>query len=386
MPQWVVEYWGRRGRSRMPVRAGSHASARRSSGVPASRVIRISRDWSSLRGLDLVARRPGHKTQLLFLVRAQAMLASTGRVAVVELIDQFGELRRMAKYAPQARREDLNLSRRLEYLGFDNIVVTLIVTGERTGTLKETLRAALRYVKMCEKVRNETSSQVSLGLLLFALGLLSLFVLPLVLSEPLQALQNLRGIEIRTTLATDLLLGLNMLITEQLGVLLVAAAAVCAAAVRWRERLGWLWPISLFEKLRNTKRSVQLLMVWVPFRLTRLALENEEDLLSSMLGKDASSALIPRLRMGAALEDVLDARWFSPTLAFAASSLNAAPRADVQSMSDVVMGALLEEQKGQTRRVSLSLYLGGAILTIGVIVMTAFGLIFPILGATTVGF
>lgn len=382
MPRWVVEYWGRAGRSRVSVRAGSYAMVPRLSNVPAGRVIRITRDRSLPELPELFTRKPSGNVQLLFLVRACAMYASSGRVAVDDLINEFGELRRIAKTEQQVWREDLDLSRRLQYLRFDSVVTVLIVTGERTGTLEQSLRAAMRYIKTRETVRNNTSSQVSMGVLLFALGMLALFSLPLILSEPLRGLQNIRGIEIKTTWATDILFGLNFLLGEQLLFTLTATGAVTVLIVVFRKRLAWIGSFGLMTKLRNTKRSVRLLMTWVPFRLMGLALESEENLLTDVLGKEAAAALIPRLRSGAALGDVLDQRWFSGTLARSGSGLGVATSSDVQPMADAVMSALLEELRSLTGRVAMLLYLGGVAATISVVAIVAFGLIFPIIGAT----
>lgn len=382
MPRWVVEYWGRAGRSRVSVRAGSYAMVPRLSNVPTGRVIRITRDRSLPELPELFTRKPSGNVQLLFLVRACAMYASSGRVAVDDLINEFGELRRIAKTEQQVWREDLDLSRRLQYLRFDSVVTVLIVTGERTGTLEQSLRAAMRYIKTREAVRNNTSSQVSMGVLLFALGMLALLSLPLILSEPLRGLQNIRGIEIKMTWATDILFGLNFLLGEQLLFTLTATGAATVLVAVFRKRLAWIGSFGLTTKLRNTKRSVRLLMTWVPFRLMGLALESEENLLTDVLGKDAAAALIPRLRSGAALGDVLDQRWFSGTLARSGSGLGVATSSDVQPMADAVMSALLEEMKSLTGRVAMLLYLGGVAATISVIAIVAFGLIFPIIGAT----
>lgn len=382
MAQWLVEYWGRNGVATMPVRASSHAAAGRLSGLPAGRIIRVERSWSWPTPTASVARKPSHRVQLLFLVRACAMYSGTGRVGISGLVDEFDALRRIADASPEVQREDLELSDRLKHLRFDDVPVSLVFVGERTGRLGALLRVAIDYLKQSERVRGAASSQIFLALILFAASCLTFIFMPLFLSEPLRGLLSARGIAVELTPATHFMLWMDEVMRAHWREICAGAAATAVACWRARGRLRSIWPFNIAGRLHRIKRSMRLLMVWVPYQMAGLVLEDETALLKRILGRAACDELLPRLDEGASLGDVLNQRWFSPTLVQAGRGLSGASAEDFKRISEVVTGALIEEHRAFVKWFSTLLYLGGAMATMGVVAMVAFGLIFPILGAT----
>ena len=383
MSQWMVKYWGRNGAETVAVNAPSSAVAVRLTGLPPARIVRVERQWAKLWSATVWTPKPSQRVQLLFLVRACAMYSGTGRVHAGELIDEFGALKRLARSRPQVRRADLELSDRIRGLNFDDVLVSLVRAGERTGGLAASLRVAVDYLKMSERIRGATSSQFVLAFLLFGASCLTFFAMPVMLSGALQSLINVRAVQIELTAATHLMLWMDAVLRAYWPLVCGGMAAALGAAWMMRERLRRLRLFAFANRLQRIKRSARLMMVWMPYQIAGLVLEKETALLKRILGENAAAKILPRLGEGESLGDVLDRRWFSETLVQVGRGLSGAYTEDFKRIGAVALEALTEERQMFTRRLATLLYFGGALATMGVVALVAFGLIFPILGATT---
>lgn len=379
MSRWALRYWDAAGLRDAVVEADSREAALTAVGCAPARVVEAARVRPALAAGLRRLRRPSRRDQLLFLVRAGAAYAAAGRVDAGRLIAGFPALARLAAGRGEALRDDLEFSARLAHLGFDATAVAILGAGERAGRLGQAFDATLDYLREHEVARRGAAGPLLMGGVLTAAGAAAFFLMPLILGPALRGMLAIEGIESATTPATTLLLAVDTLAREH-AVPLVGALAL-AAALLWRQRDR----LTALRRLDNVRRSIRLLLAWRPFHLAGVALEHHRGVLSAALGRRAAPALLRRLAEGESLADVLDPAYFSPTLTLVGDGLASASGAAFEKLSGIVLFSLVEERRVATARLALLLYAAGATLTIGVVLLAALGLIFPILGATAVG-
>ena len=387
MTEWVIQYWGDGGLCGKVVAADSKSSALALSRVPLPRVMKITR--RRLLSADgfaaLLSPRPSAKTQMLFLARALALFASGSVSRINELVVSLPELKRLAGRRLQALRDDLELSAKLQHLGFGAEIVSIIEAGEKTGKLTQALETALTYLKQNIEVEQKNSKQFMFGALLIVVSLSMFFSLPLLLSEPIDTLRNLRDVQVNMTPATYVLLFVSTMVRDYWWLLCAGGGAALFTIWRCRRLLLRVPPFNLFGSLGRIRRSIYFLIVWRAFRVAGIPLEGQTATLRAALGSDVSAQICERLKHGEALTDTLDQRFFSPTLTLATVGLSQVGIESFLKIVDILLVSLYEEQQARTSQAAAAMYTLGAVLSLATVAMLAFGLIFPIMSASAGG-
>ena len=384
MATWTIRYWGDHGTCSKVVDADSRQSALELAEIPLPRVVKIARNRilpAMNFGLEATLK-PSRRIQALFLARALALFAGGGASLVNRLITSLPELGRIAKKRPQSLRDDLELSAKLRHLAFFPEVVAIIESGEKTGRLTDALETSLLYLKQMLEISGKNSKQFAFGALLVVASLTMFFSLPLLLTEPIDMLRKLRGIEIGFTPATHVLLFVNALVRDYWWLLVAGLGCGAFAVWRFRHVLAEVAPFRVFGTLQKTRRSIHFLIVWRAFRVAGLPLEEQAGTLSAALGARACAHMIERLRRGESLTETLSQRFFSPTLVLAVAGLSQVNTGVFSGIVDMLLTSLREEQRAGASRAAAAMYVTGAILTIATVLLLAFGLIFPIMGAS----
>lgn len=384
MSSWTVHYWGEHGLCSKVVAAGSKQSALALAEVPAARVVKVAQSWMfSVASLDFGASlKPSLKVQTLFVARALALFVS-GRAALVNrLIVSLPELNRIAKRHPQSLRDDIELSAKLRYLAFATGIVAIIESGEKTGRLVTALETSLTYLKQLLEASRNSSRQFVFGVILVVVSLLTFFLIPLLLTEPINMLTNLRGVKVEFTTATYVLLFVNTLVRDYWWLL---SAVTCGGFVltwRFRHALLQLPLLQVFGKLRKIRRSIHFLVTWRAFRVAGIPLEGHSRILVSTLGAHVAAYILGCLQRGESLTEALSQRFFSPTLVLALGGASQVDRETFTGIADMLLISLYEEQRAGASQAATAMYATGAVLTITTAMLLAFGLIFPIMGAS----
>ncbi len=381
--RWRVTYWDQQTVQVRKVFAESRSQALKQSGIPRDRVVKVSRSLRFFRQ-DLVKHSASAtNAQLLFLVQLSALLSSYRNQGINALVQASPEFKRVAARHPDALRDDLNFSVKLAHLGFPRPVTAIVSAGEKTGRVKECVDEAVKYLKTELDVARNASKHLAFSFLLFGLSVLVFFALPFFVGEPLAALQSLDEVHLSTTWATDVLFGVNRLLRHHL--LFLIAAIFSTAGLAWFFRLQILrvYPFNVFERFAKCSRSIRLLLVWRPYRLTGVPLEQESAVLKAVLGENIGAHLLAAMKRGVSLYKGLDEKHFSLSLVAASSELANAGSEDFDRISGVLLDSLSEEKRLMSEKLAALLYLASLTLAVGTIMLVAFGLIYPILGATT---
>ena len=116
--------------------------------------------------------------------------------------------------------------------------------------------------------------------------------------------------------------------------------------------------------------------------MANIPLQNCRSIVSRALGAELSEDVFRRLQSGESMATILKGESFSPILAMSSRSLVETDDQTFTQTVEVLIPVLLEEQRVMAKRLSVFFYASGIALTVGIVLMVAFGLIFPILSAT----
>ena len=383
MSAWTIHYWGDDGLRGKAVAAESRSAALALAGVPAPRVVKVTRRW----WLSDVSAwlRPPVKIQALFLARALALFAAGNAALVNDLIASLPELQRLAKRRPEALRDDLELSAKLQRLEFSPEIVAIVEAGEKTGRLTQAIETALVYLRRNIEIGRKSSKQFTFGVLLIAVSLSLFFSLPLLLAEPIEMLRGLRDVQVNLTPATYVLLFIKTAVKDYWWLSGAGIAVAGVAAWRFRRVVSRIPPFSAFWSLEKTRRSINFLVVWRAFRVAGIPLEEQKATLTASLGPYATAHVFDGLKRGESLSDTLSRRFFSPTLTLAAGGLSQVGVETFLKIADTLLTSLHEEQQAGTTRAAAIMYAFGVVVTISIVSLLAFGLIFPIMSTSAGG-
>ena len=383
MAVWAIQYWSDAGLVGKVVPADSKSAALALAGVPASRVVKVTRRlWSATDAFAGLSSAPSPKTQVLFLSRALALFAGGASAKVNDLITSLPELERLSRKRLEALRDDIELSTKLRHLGFDAEIVAMIESGEKTGRLPRAIETSLTYLKKNLEVAQKSSKQFVFGALLIGISLALFLTLPLLLAEPMDMLRNLSDVRINLTAATYVLLFVRSAVADYWWLLVGAVSAATALAWKFRYQLSSLSLFRAFGALERTRRSIRFLIVWRAFRVASVPLEEQTTMLSAAIGARAAAHVAAGLKRGEALTDTLDQRFFSPTLALTAAGLSQVSVGTFSKIVDMLLASLHEERQLSASRVAAAMYACGATLAMATVALLAFGLIFPIMSTS----
>ena len=381
--EWRIRYCDMRGVHHAVVAAADRDSALRMAQVPPGCALEVRRRLSLRTGCGLLrAKAPTLKLQLLLLNQIAALLASGESGKLNQVLQSTPALRRLCAHSGDALREDLALSEKLAALRCADEVVASVAAGERTGTLPEALRIAGDYLRQSISLREGSSSALFFGAVLFIVSIAVFFTLPSFLREPLDMLLTTEGITVQTTPATSILLGINRL-GDYAFVWLPGLIVPVALLWFFRMRLKRCPPFHIIWSWYAIRRSLRFLSAWRPMRLANIPLTDCQPIFTRVLGAPYAKEFFDRLQSGESLTTILKSDCFSPVLAMSSRGLVESDDKAFSQTAEVLVSLLLEEQRIMSRRLSTFFYGTGILFTVGVVVMIALGLIFPILGATT---
>ncbi len=296
---------------RFAVDADSPVSARRHPSVANRRVLTVRRHWTEWLGL----RRIDVNEQRLLLTQ-MSMQLGRGNLTPEELermIAQLPTVRRNRKSRSTTVLAGLAPAELLLQLNAHPFAIALCREGERLGQVPEMLLQAADFLDRQRKDREKLHGPL-LRAGLYTLASLGLFALTPFLFQML--LDRLSGrVEIQTTLATDILMVLHLLLTGYLPVTLGAAGALAFAGYRFWHRIRALPPLRDIDGLVRGQRSSVLLDILAPAFRKGIHLADLVRSLHPLLGKHASQYLYRRLHAGHSLSQSLSERYFSRTLA-----------------------------------------------------------------------
>ncbi len=323
----------------LAVDADSPDAARLHPAVAHRRVQSVRRHWKECLGL----RRADLNEQRLLLTQ-MSMQLSRGSLTPEELermVAQLPTLRRNRRARSTTGLAGLAPAELLLHLNVHPFAVALCREGERLGQVPEMLLQAAEFLERQRQSREKLQAPL-LRAGLYAGTALGLFAFTPFLFQML--LDRLSGrIEIQTTLATDILMALHVLLTRYLPLTLGGIAAAVFAGYRFWDRIRTIPPLRDIDALMRGQRSSVLLAVLTPAFRKGVHLADLVRSLHPLLGPRASRYLYTRLRTGHSLSQSLPERYFSRTLAVGLYRFEDVPTAQLPHLFSAIQTNLRTE-------------------------------------------
>ena len=318
------------------------------------------------------------KEQLLILMRLQPLLASGRAADIPGQLSEFPGAARILKRKTHLLDDGLNLSERLDGLGFDAGVVTLIRAGEQSGRVTDNLRDAVEHLSASIKLAQQTSRSVWMGATLFLVAIFALLAVSTALYQPLIALQNISHLQLKINPLSEILLALGWFMQNMGWVLAPILAGAGYAAFRYWGRLSMFWPLSCFRQMQNTSRSLRLAMIWKSLLRAGSPIEKNQELVSAAVGRPAAESIFAGLREGRTFGNLLIDSWFSPTLNIGCQRLMDSSPAEAGKSLEQLINLLASEKDLYSRRAARVFYIAGVVIAVITLVLLLGGILFPI--------
>lgn len=352
------------------VDADSPVSARQHPSVANRRVLSVRRHWKEWLGL----RRVNLNEQRLLLTQ-MSMQLGRGNLTPEELdrmIARLPTLRRNRQSRSTVGLAGLAPAELLLQLNAHPFAVALCREGERLGQVPDMLLQAADFLGRQQKSREKLHGPL-LRAGLYTLAALGLFALTPFLFQML--LDRLSGrVEIQTTLATDVLMALHLLLTRHLPLTLGVIGILAFAGYRFWHRIRKLPPLSDIDNLVRGQRSSILLDILAPAFRKGVHLADLVRSLHPLLGKHASRYLYGRLHAGYSLSQSLSERYFSRTLATGLYRFEDAPTAQLPHLFTAIQTNLRTEISWHLERLVrwARWFYSGLILTLVLLLVKGF--------------
>lgn len=328
--------------------------------------------------LPAIFTRIAAKEQLLVLMRLQPLLAAGRATEIPEQLSAFPAVARVLRRKPHLLDDGLNLSTRLEGLGFDAGAVTMIRAGEESGQVAENLRSAVEYLSASVKLAQQTSRSAYAGGAIFAAAVVALLAVSASLHQPLTDLQNLSYLSLDLNVLSETLLALGWFVINMGWLLVPLIVAAGIAGYRHWEKISVFWPLSNFRAVQNTSRSLRLAMIWESLLAAGCPIEKNPALVTAAVGKGAAQEIFAGLQEGRTFSDLLTNRWFSPALVLGCQRLADTSPGDYKRSLNQLASLLVSEKDLFSRRAARVFYLSGVGIGGFALALLVGGILFPV--------
>ncbi|THB69342.1 MAG: hypothetical protein D6B28_11660 [Gammaproteobacteria bacterium] len=248
---------------KISVTASSQAEAIEKSGYSEDRVVSARRDaFARIKGL-INNRSPDLDTQAVFL-QVLAGLLSSGRPAIEAVHSLMKSMGNKVNVNKVDLSDQLEVSKILEALKFDQSAIVLAQVGEESGRLADLLGMAAQNIMKRISAGSEMRKGMAMGAVYFVVGIVMLTVFPLYIVPQMQRLINHPKSNFTSNQVTEILLSLYDIYTTMYPVLIIALTVIFV----FRNQL-WLLirtqpVISLVYDFQRTSRGLTFLQAFRP--------------------------------------------------------------------------------------------------------------------------
>lgn len=233
------------------------------SGYSDDRIVSVKRNFFGSVVRQFSNKPPELDAQAVFL-QVLAGLISSGRPAY-EAVNSL--LRSMGKRINSSNvdlKDQLEISKILQELKFDESAIVLAQVGEESGRLSDLLGVAAQNIMKRLGASSEMRKGMAMGLIYFIIGVLMLTVFPLYIVPQMQRLISHPKSNFTSNAVTDLLLSLYEIYTTLYPVFIITAAVIFLLR-------GKIWlairaqpVISLIYDYQRTSRGLTFLQAFRP--------------------------------------------------------------------------------------------------------------------------
>lgn len=252
--------------------------------------------------------------QLLLLSQISAHVRSAGDVSGIrDIIEETPKLRHVPK--DPRYQYATSISDILHICGVDKVTVMIVQSGERGGNAAPAIESATLEVEKRAQLARSMKGDVSKGVFYVILGIMFMFGISLLLSEPVQTM--MRGGYISPNSLTHMMIFISQLLTSYLiPFVLVISAITYGLRSAWQGSYTFrrLPGIAMYDNYRKTIRSLNFLTTWRPMYLANEPFnQTMEQVRAGMSGLDlkAIDSLIKNMEQGQGIYEAMDRRYWS---------------------------------------------------------------------------
>jgi len=320
-----------------------------------------------------------HK-QMIFLMKLLPYYISGAPDQSAKIFKAYAPVQKLLNAYPAALDVNLSLSERLEALHFNPLVITILRAGEQSGEVAEVLRQAIANLQTDMEMNKKARKGVVGGLLLFVVSIAILFGVAAGTAGALDSIVE-AGLIAERNFAGALLQGLGNYASNHLWSLFVCTALIAGLVAKFNERARAFWPFSIFTRYLNVLRSIRLVSVWLILERAGLSIEHDERLLATAIGKKPALRISQQRSKGETFSELLDSRYFSPTLEECCQSISALSTTNKISLLEQIVQLLDSERAQLAAQIARTFYMLGVMIAFAAIALILGGVLLPIYSA-----
>ncbi len=245
------------------VDAASRNEAVQKSGYTEDRIVSVHKNFFARTSSFLNNKSPGLDAQAVFL-QVLAGLISSGRPAIEAVNSLLKSMGKRVNVAKVDLEDQLEVSKILQQLKFDESAVLLAQVGEESGRLADLLGISAQNIMRRLGANSEMRKGMAMGGIYFLVGIAMLTIFPLYIVPQMQRIINHPKSQFATNGITDVLITLYGIYTTMYPMFIVAAVVVFL----FRKNI-WLYIrtkpiISLVYDYQRTSRGLTFLQAFRP--------------------------------------------------------------------------------------------------------------------------
>ncbi|MEC9413706.1 MAG: hypothetical protein VX829_13645 [Pseudomonadota bacterium] len=256
--------------------------------------------------------------QLLLVAQVATLVDSGAKVAkgIMDIVDSADFLKKF-RNDPRLNHAS-KVSDYLGIFGVSRTVKLLVIAGEKSGRLSESLNSAVENIEQDLELQKISGADMKVGVFYLIGGLLSIFISSLALGD---AAQNMIDVPaIKDNSATHLIAGFYHFMTEQTVLFIVIIAGIISLLTYlWHNVVGFRqFPISKsLSELIKSRRSANFLSTWIPLYLSGIDNDKSLELISKNLSgenKRATETIQEGVNAGSTIPASLSSNYWSSSL------------------------------------------------------------------------
>ena len=302
--------------------------------------------------------RPNLKVQLSLLNEIEAYRLVGQGGGIDRRIRSLRAFRYFCTAHPKLLGDELSLSRKLELLCFHPQIVTAVRSSEKTGNAGGGIAAAISFCELLLDVKAKTAGKLYLGALLIILAGSALLIIPGYVVAAVRQLLVVPELAIEANTATAILFWIaDNQAWLVFGLLLIPALGAAGYLLR-----GDLLSIptmrsllSPFLRYVGCRRSLKFLLIWMLYKTSGNAIDNDEQALRSALGPRVYTNVRLRMSEGASIHSAIihESGDFSPLLSEPVAALSALTGNSFETAAERIVKLLADDQKFRAGRLAV---------------------------------
>lgn len=316
--------------------------------------------------------------QLQILTRVLASISSGESVAqfLPSIVDDFRVLKSKKNLIKKEIEKGQTLAQLLNLLDMNPICVKIIENGTRGGKSIESIKDAKQFLRLEEKTQKSTSGTLKAQSLMILLSLFLIFGSPFFVVDFFDDIKN-SGITFQANISTDILYSLADYGLYALFALFITISTAFIMSKQFLQLFGNVYPISLFQSIITTKKSILFLSIFTPLFKSGMT---TEEVLESYLAIDLVNAnkLKKFMLSGIALSDSIQNLDFSNTFKSGFKGFNNITNKKAKlSMLSELFDSLIEDIDNYSKQASALIKTTSNISNYSILLILVHGFMIP---------